>query len=59
MFQQTGFRVMVMNARVFNEPPRDKVMPAIETMARTLGADVAQAAADASVLQYVLRAVPV
>jgi len=59
MFQQTGFRIVGMNARVFPEPQRDKFMPAIEMMARSLGADAAQARADASVFQYVLRAVPV
>ena len=58
MFQQSGFRVVVMNARVFNEPQREKVLAAIEAMARTLGANPAQAMADASVFQYVLRAVP-
>jgi len=59
MFQQTGFRVVVMNARVFNEPQREKLLPAIELMARSVGANAAQAVADASVFQYVLRAVPV
>jgi 2-polyprenyl-3-methyl-5-hydroxy-6-metoxy-1,4-benzoquinol methylase len=59
MFQQSGFRVTVMNARVFNEPQRETLRPAIELMARSLGADAAQAVADASVFQYVLRAVPV
>jgi SAM-dependent methyltransferase len=58
MFEQTGFRVIVMNARLFNEPQSEKLMPAIEMMARTLGADAAQARADASVFQYVLGAVP-
>lgn len=58
MFQQAGFRVLTLNARVFNEPQRDRLMPAIEMMARSLGVDAAQAAADAAVMQYVLRAAP-
>jgi SAM-dependent methyltransferase len=58
MFQQTGFRVAVMNARVFSEPQREKHLPAIELMAKSLGANVQQALADATVFQYVLRAQP-
>lgn len=58
MFQQCGFRVITAQARVFNEPQREKCMPAIEMMARSLGANVAQAVADAQVFQYVLHAVP-
>jgi SAM-dependent methyltransferase len=59
MFQQSGFKVIAMNARVFNDPQRDRVLPAIEMMARSLGANAAQAVADATVFQYVLGAVPV
>jgi SAM-dependent methyltransferase len=56
MFQETGFKVAVMNARVLNEPQRAKFLPAIELMAKSLGANVQQALADATVFQYVLRA---
>jgi SAM-dependent methyltransferase len=59
MFQQTGFRVVTGHPRVFNEPQREKIMPAIEMMAKCLGANVQQALADAMVFQYVVRGVPV
>jgi SAM-dependent methyltransferase len=59
MFQQAGFRVVTAQARVLNEPQRERFMPAIEMMARCLGANVQQALADASVFQYVVRGLPV
>jgi SAM-dependent methyltransferase len=59
MFQQCGFKVSDAQGRVFNEPQRDTFLPAIETMARSVGANVQQALADATVFQYLVRAVPV
>ena len=58
MFQQAGFRIAEGVPRIFNEPMRDKVMPAIKLMAGSLGADPEVAAQDALALQYVVRAVP-
>ena len=58
MFQQCAFKVITAQARVLSEPQRDRFMPAIEMMAKTLGANVQQALADAVVFQYVVRAVP-
>jgi SAM-dependent methyltransferase len=58
MFQQTGFKLAAGRSRVFNEPHRDKVMPAIKMMAQALGANVEQALTDAMVLQYVVDAIP-
>lgn len=58
MFQQAGFRVAAARGRVFDEPQREKVMPAIGAMAQALGANVQQALADAVVFQYVLDAIP-
>ena len=58
LFQQAGFRLDAAHPRVFREPERDRFLPAIEKMARALGANVQQALDDASVFQYVVRAVP-
>jgi SAM-dependent methyltransferase len=58
MFQQCGFKVSAAQARVFHEPERNRFLPAIEVMARSLGANVQQALADATVFQYVVCAVP-
>ena len=58
MFAQTGFRVAALNARVFSEAQRDKFLPAVELMARALGANVQQALVDATVFQYLVRAHP-
>lgn len=58
MFQQTGFKVIGGRTRVFNEPNRDKIMPAIKGMAQALGANVEQAIMDATVFQYVVDAIP-
>lgn len=58
MFQQTGFTVAAARGRVFGEPHRDKIMPAIKAMAHALGADAQQAVIDATVFQYVVDAIP-
>ena len=60
MFEQAGFRIDDFRPRVFNEPLRNRVLPAVETMARCLGANdeqAEQAVNDAMVFQYVVRAV--
>lgn len=59
LFQETGFKVVAGRSRVFNEPDRAKVMPAIKAMAEALGANVQQALIDATALQYVVDAIPV
>jgi SAM-dependent methyltransferase len=58
MFRQCGFKVSDARGRTLHEPERDRFLPPIEMMARTLGANVEQALADATVFQYVVRAVP-
>jgi 2-polyprenyl-3-methyl-5-hydroxy-6-metoxy-1,4-benzoquinol methylase len=58
MFQQTGFRVVDGRSRVFDEPLRAKILPGVEMLARCIGANVQHALADATVFQYVVRAVP-
>lgn len=58
MFQNAKFKVVAGVPRIFNEPNRERILPAIEMMAKTLGADAKQAVADAIPFQYVVRAVP-
>ncbi|MBL0727343.1 bifunctional glycosyltransferase/class I SAM-dependent methyltransferase [Piscinibacter sp. HJYY11] len=58
MFQNAGFRIEAGGPRIFNEPARDKALPAIRMMAEALGIDPQQAVNDALPLQYVVRAVP-
>lgn len=57
MFVQAGFRIDAGVPRIFNEPQREQVLPAIRALAQSLGADPDQAVRDALPLQYVLRAV--
>jgi SAM-dependent methyltransferase len=57
MFTQAGFRIDSAVSRIFNEPQREQVLPAIRAMAQSMGGDPEQAAKDALALQYVVRAV--
>lgn len=58
LFQSAGFRIEAGVPRVFDEPGRDKVLPAIRAMAVAMGRDPEGAVRDALPLQYVIRAVP-
>lgn len=58
LFEDAGFRVVKRVPRVFNEPAREKVLPAIRAMASALGVDPEVAVADALPLQFVVRAQP-
>jgi hypothetical protein len=59
MFAACGFNVVEGFPRIFNEPDRDKFLPAIRAMATSAGIDPDMAVEDALPLQYVIRAVPV
>jgi SAM-dependent methyltransferase len=59
MFHGAGFKIVAGVPRILNEPQRETVLPAIRTMASSLGIDPEQAVTDALALQYVVRAVPV
>ncbi len=58
MFLASKFRIVAGVPRIFDEPMKDKVIPAIRLMANSLGSDPEVAAQDALALQYVVRAVP-
>jgi SAM-dependent methyltransferase len=58
MFQQASFRVAAGFPRIFPDPAKDKVIPAIKFLASSIGMDPEIAATDALAFQYVLRAVP-
>lgn len=58
MFDQAGFAIAEGVPRIFDEPQRDRFLPAIEQLARQAGADPKIAVEDALALQYVVRAVP-
>ena len=58
MFQSCGYRVTEGKSRIFPEPDRDRFLPAIQALAQAMGADPAQAAQDATALQYVVVAMP-
>ncbi|MBB4844068.1 SAM-dependent methyltransferase [Paucibacter oligotrophus] len=58
LFQAAGWRIEAGVPRIFNEPGRDKVLPAIRAMAMAQGRDPDGAERDALPLQYVVRAVP-
>ena len=59
MFHDAGFEIIEEAPRIFNEPDREKVLPAIRLMASSIGADPEMAINDAMPLQYVVRATPV
>ncbi len=57
LFEQAGFTVVQMSARVFSEPGYDALVPVIEEMAELCGADPKVAAEDARAFQYLVVAV--
>ncbi|MDX1377025.1 MAG: class I SAM-dependent methyltransferase [Burkholderiales bacterium] len=58
LFHSSGFRIEKMLSRVFEEPARERFLPAIAALAEAAGADRDKAVRDCQPLQYVLRAVP-
>lgn len=58
MFAGAGFRIVDGCSRIFDEPQRDHVLPAIRAMASAIGANPQQAVDDALPLQWVVSAVP-
>ena len=58
MFRDAGYRIVREFPRIFNEPDREKIFPALRMMATSIGADPEIAVKDAIPLQYVVRAVP-
>ena len=59
MFNEAGFKFDGGVSRIFNEPQRERVLPAIRAMAVCQGLAPEQAVQDALALQYVVRMVPV
>ena len=59
LFQNAGFKVVEGNPRIFDEPGRERILPAIRMMAQAVGADPDLAEQDSLALQYVVRAEPV
>jgi len=59
LFEQSGFRIESLQPRIFNEPSRDKYLPAIVNMALLAGADPDLAVKDALAMQYVVKATPI
>ena len=58
LFQASNFRIVAGIPRIFDEPMKEKVIPAIRLMASSIGADPDVAVQDALPFQYVIRAVP-
>jgi SAM-dependent methyltransferase len=58
LFGATGYAIVEAEARIFDEPQRDRFLPAIRAIATFAGADPEQAVRDALPLQYVVKAVP-
>lgn len=59
LFSLAGFQIVAGMPRIFDEPHRDKILPAIRFMAELAGINPEIAVADALPMQYVIRAVPV
>lgn len=58
MFENAGFKIIGGVPRIFNEPNREKFLPAIRAMASCMGGNPELAVNDALPLQYLIRAVP-
>jgi ubiquinone/menaquinone biosynthesis C-methylase UbiE len=58
LFGAADFRIDKGLNRTMKEPARDKFLPLIAEIAKAAGANVEQATADATPLQFVVRAVP-
>ncbi len=59
LFAQAGFQVVAGMPRIFDEPMRNQILPAIRMMAQLAGADPDVATNDSLPLQYIVRSVPV
>ena len=59
LFASTGFRIVGGFPRIFDEPQRERILPAIRALAQAAGADPQQAVDDALPLQWVVMAAPV
>lgn len=58
LFTGAGFRIMAGRPRIFDEPQREQVLPAIRALAQAIGANPQQAADDAMPMQWLVMAVP-
>ena len=58
MLAQAGWKLDAGVPRIFDEPQRERFLPALRAMATAMGADPEAAVRDALPLQYVVRAVP-
>lgn len=58
MFQETGFDVADIRARIFEEPAREQFLKVIRLMAEHVCRDVEVAVQDATPAQYIIQAVP-
>lgn len=59
LFSEAGFQIVEGCPRIFNEPMRDKVVPVIREMAKSLGINPEIAVNDALPMQYIVRAIPI
>lgn len=58
LFQSTGFKVVEMLPRIFDEPMKEPFLPSVISLAVAAGTEGDIALRDCLPLQYVLRAVP-
>lgn len=58
LFESTGYKIIEGFPRIFDEPAREKVLPAIRAMALAIGADPELAVSDATPMQWVIKAIP-
>jgi trans-aconitate methyltransferase len=58
MFESTGYRIIEGFPRIFEEPAREAILPAIRAMALATGTDPELAESDAIPMQWVVKAIP-
>jgi trans-aconitate methyltransferase len=58
LFESTGFKVIEMHPRIFDEPMKDAFLPGIASIAAAAGSDAKLALSDALPVQYIVRAEP-
>jgi 2-polyprenyl-3-methyl-5-hydroxy-6-metoxy-1,4-benzoquinol methylase len=59
LFESSGFAIVEARARVLDEPLREAALIGVRAFAKAIGADIEEAAMNATPLQYVVRALPV
>lgn len=59
MFEASGYKIVGLFARIYDEPGREIFLPCINAMALAAGMDPQQATDDALPVQWIIKAIPI